>query len=132
MTVGTRQTDGPHYLITAHLGTSDDSNLPAAVPADVEASVTEGCGAEGVKIGLRRARRHFKIRDANGVVSKEAWQLFISILQSVRDEPFEDLSLYAQNPLGGRDCIQMIRSDGGPIQAKPLSVLLDHRALRTK
>ena len=92
------------------------------MPADVEASVTEGCGAEGVKIGLRRARRHFKIRDANGVVSKEAWQLFISILQSVRDEPVEDLSLYAQNPLGGRDCIHWVLYDDGRNQAKRWSV----------
>jgi hypothetical protein len=65
----------------------------------------------------------------NGAVSEEAWQVFISILQAVRDEPFEDLSLFAQNPLGGRDCIHRILYDDGRKQAKRLSVLLDHRAL---
>ena len=56
--------------------------------------------------------------NSNGAVPAEAWQLFISIMQSVRHEPFEDLSLYAQNPLGGLDCIHMILSDDGPNQAK--------------
>ena len=79
-------------------------------------------------MGLRRARRHFKVCNVKGARSEEAWQVFICIPQAVRDEPFEDLSLYAQNPLGGRDCIHMILSDGGPNQAKPLPVLSDHRA----
>jgi hypothetical protein len=62
-------------------------------------------------------------------VSEEAWQVFISILQAVRDEPFEDLSVFAQNPLGERDCIHRSLYDDGRNQAKRLFVLLDHRAL---
>ena len=31
-----------------------------------------------------------QVCNVNGAVSEEAWQVFISILQAVRDEPFED------------------------------------------
>ena len=84
------------------------------------------------------ARLHPLFKDGSqgcnryGAVSEEAWQLFISTLQAVRDEPFEDLSPYALNPLGGRDCIHWILYDNGRNQAKRWSVLLDHRALGNK
>ena len=83
--------------------------------------------ADGVFTNLV-ARWHPLFKDGsqvcnlNGAVSEEAWQIFISTLQSVRDEPFEDLSLYAQNPLGGRDCIHWILYDDGRNQAKRWSV----------
>ena len=86
-------------------------------------SVLRPSDTDGVFTDLT-ARLHPLFKDGshvcnlNGAVSEDAWQLFISILQSVRDEPFEDLSLYAQNPLGGLDCIHMILSDDGPNQAK--------------
>jgi hypothetical protein len=59
-------------------------------------------------MGLRRARRHFKVCNVTGAESEGAWQVFISMLQAVRDEPFDDLPLFAQNPLGGRDCTHTI------------------------
>ena len=46
-----------------------------------------------------------QVCNLSGAVSEETWQLLISTLQSVRDETFGDLSIYAQNPLGGRVCI---------------------------
>ena len=74
--------------------------------------------ADGVFTNLT-ARWHPLFKDGsqvcnlNGAVSEEAWLIFISTLQSVRDEPFEDLSISAQNPLGGRDCIHWILKAAG-------------------
>ena len=68
-------------------------------------------------------------RDTDGVsqtslphsTSEKAWQVVINIPQAVRDEPSEDSSLFAQNPLGGRDCFyRMLRRRSEP--AKRLSV----------
>ena len=50
--------------------------------------------------------------------SEEAWQVVSSSLQAVRDEPSEDLSLLAQNPLCGRDCIYRGLYDEGRNRAK--------------
>ena len=63
-------------------------------------------------------------------VSEEAWQLFLSILRVVRDEPFKDLFLVARSPLDGLECIHLTLSEDGLNQAKRLSVLLHHRALK--
>ena len=50
-------------------------------------------------------------------------------LRVVRGEPFKDLSLLAQNPLGGLECTHTILSEDGLNQAKRVSVLLHQRAL---
>ena len=62
-----------------------------------------------------------QICDSDFAVPEEAWQLFISILQAVRDEPFNSLSLFAQNPLGGLECLHLILSEDGLNQTKRLS-----------
>ena len=51
------------------------------------------------------------------------------ILQAVRDQPFEEGSLLAQNPLSGQNCIHLTLSDDGLNQTKQLSVSLHQQAL---
>ena len=63
-------------------------------------------------------------------MSEETWQLFLSILRVVLEEPFKDLFLFALNPLDGLECIHLVLSEDGLNQAKRLSVLLHHRALK--
>ena len=70
-----------------------------------------------------------QICDLDVAVSEEAWQLFISILQAVRYDPFEDLTLFAQNPRGGLECIHMVLSEDELNQAQGLPVLLHQGAL---
>ena len=63
------------------------------------------------KLVLRPRATPVAESDCTGVpvcvaVSRMLNQLVPGILQSVRGEPFEELSLYARNPLGGRDRIK--------------------------
>ena len=63
-----------------------------------------------------------KVCNVDVAVPEEAWQILIIILQAARGQPFEELSLVAQNPLSGLVCIHTTLSDDGLNQAKRLSV----------
>ena len=90
------------------------------------------CSASAARAQRRSVGQRLRkqpICNSDVAVSEEAWQLFTSILQAVRHDTFKDLTLFAQNPRGGLECIHMVLSEDELNQAQGLPVLLHQRAL---